>query len=119
MESSWLIIVIGLICIVLFIIGVVYLLVLISQKLRRKYQIGGEGSPKEVQPHSKNNEYQRKTSGLKCPKCRRYDVEYKEGFYQCPWKDCFWKSREYEDPGMTEEEEKAVDRLLKNLEKKR
>ena len=64
----------------------------------------------------KNDE--RKMSSLKCPKCRRYDVEYREGFFRCPWKDCGWKSREYKDPGMTKEEEKAADRLYKNLIKK-
>jgi len=52
---------------------------------------------------------------LKCPKCRRYNVEYKEGFYRCPWRSCSWKSREYKDPGMTKKEKKAADKLFRGM----
>jgi hypothetical protein len=56
-------------------------------------------------------------SGLKCPNCRRYDVEWDgySGFYRCLWKSCGWRSREYKDPGMTKKEEKAADKLLLKL----
>jgi len=55
--------------------------------------------------------------GKKCPRCRRYDVEYHSdtGFWECPWKDCFWRNRKYEDPGMTKEEEENADKLLSSI----
>jgi len=49
---------------------------------------------------------------LKCPRCRRYDVIFDGFFYRCLWKDCHWKTKEYKDPGMTEKEKRAANRLL-------
>ena len=59
-------------------------------------------------------------NSLKCPKCRRYDVEWNfdgESFC-CLWRNCNWEAKEYEDPGMTKEEKKAAERLSKILIKK-
>ena len=59
-------------------------------------------------------------NNLKCPKCRRYNVEWNFGrkSFCCLWKDCNWEAKEYEDPGMTEEEKKSAGRLFKILIKK-
>jgi hypothetical protein len=59
-------------------------------------------------------------SPLKCPKCRRYSIEWNcdRRAFCCLWRDCNWKDKEYKDPGMTKEENKAADILLKKLFKK-
>jgi len=53
----------------------------------------------------------------KCPRCRRYDVEWdpKRKIYRCLWKDCGWASKDYQDPGMTKEEIEKANKLADSM----
>lgn len=51
---TWLIPIVGLICLVAFIIGVVASILFAFQRLQCRYQVEAEESPKEIKPYSKN-----------------------------------------------------------------
>lgn len=106
----------------IFVIAGIILLVVVSISNNQIISKDEKETLAGIEKERKQKQFREESirNNLKCPKCRRYNVEWNSDrkSFCCLWKDCFWEAREYEEVRMAKEEKKAADILFNKLFRK-